>query len=238
MPRTRTTLVIAGIGSLLSQGFGAAEMSTPGASQLSETEAFRWNWRNGHELNANQSLRKGKLTEKRRKAIARAISDQIRSMMADLEIVSETDLLKAALDTKIKMIDLNGDGVPEILAQGMVNCGATGNCPFWALRRAKFGDELLPQGEAQTFTIQKSITKGFHDIVLSRHGSYSSGDLTHYQYHEGASQGLARPSGHLGIGALTSMRVCGVTSIASRVASFNTRETSSFDPATIVNVRS
>jgi hypothetical protein len=61
-----------------------------------------------------------------------------------------------------KMIDLNGDGLPEVVAQGMIGCGATGNCPFGVLRKAKQGYELILKGEAQTFTIQKSNSNGFH----------------------------------------------------------------------------
>ena len=147
---------------------------------------FQWDWKDRQELKADQSLRIAKLTEQSRNAIARTIADQIRPMMADLEIKSEAELKKNALDTRITLIDLNSDGTPEVVAQGMVSCGATGNCPFWVLGKAKLGYKLLLKGEAQTFTIQTSGTNGFRDIVLSRHGSYSSGDLTHYQYHEGA----------------------------------------------------
>jgi hypothetical protein len=45
---------------------------------------------------------------------------------------------------------------------------------------------VLLEGEAQTFTVQASSTNGFHDIVLSMHGSYSSGGLTDYHYQDGA----------------------------------------------------
>lgn len=149
-------------------------------------ESFQWNWRDNQELKADETLRNAKLTNNRRKAIADAIADQIRPMMADLEIESESKLQKAALDTRIRMVDLNGDGAPEVVAQGMVGCGATGNCPFWVLRKSKWGYEVLLEGEAQTFTIQRSNHRGFRDIVLSRHGSYSSGDLTNYVYQDDA----------------------------------------------------
>jgi hypothetical protein len=218
MPRRRRILVIIGIGAFLisaellvfrslnrsldkfAHGMGTlfqtlnlAVNFVSAASKLVPQHApvsgnFQWNWRNGEELKADQSLRNAKLADKRSKAIASAIADQIRPMMADLEIESETELQKATLDTRIRMIDLNGDGVPEVVAQGMVGCGATGNCPFWAFRNTKLGYVLLLDGEAQTFTIQTSRTNGFRDIVLSRHGSYSSGDLAHYQYHEGTYQ--------------------------------------------------
>jgi hypothetical protein len=149
-------------------------------------ERFHWDWKDSQELKADQCLRNAKLTEQSRNAIARAIADEIRPMMADLEIKSEAELEKKALDTRITLIDLNSDGTPEVVAQGMVGCGATGNCPFWVLRKSKPGYEVLLEGEAQTFTIQGSSTNGFRDIVLSTHGSYSSGGLTNYQHQEGA----------------------------------------------------
>ena len=142
---------------------------------------FHWNWKEWQELTANQSLRNAKLTQIQRKAIADAIAGEIRPMMADLEIKSDAELQKAALDTRIKLIDLNGDGVAEVLAQGMVACGATGNCPFWVLRKSKADYEVILEGEAQTFTVQAS-TNGYRDIVLSTHGSSTSGGLTHFQY--------------------------------------------------------
>ena len=104
------------------------------------------------------------------------------------EITSEAELQQAVLDTRTALIDLNDDGVAEVVAQGMVDCGATGNCPFWIFRKTKLGYELLLDGEAQTFTIQNSKTNGFHDIVLSTHGSSSSGSLVDYHYDEGAYQ--------------------------------------------------
>ena len=147
---------------------------------------FRWNWKDWQELWADQSLQKAKLAGQQKNSIASAIADEIRPMKSDLEIQSELELQKAALDTRIKMIDLNGDGVPEVVAQGMVNCGATGNCPFWVFRKARSGYELLLEGEAQTFTILTSRSNEFPDIVLARHGSYDSGDLTHYVYRKGS----------------------------------------------------
>ena len=158
---------------------------------------FQWNWKDSQELSAEQSLRKANLTMLRRKAITSVIADQLRPIMSEpgivrtttmSEIRSEAELRDAVLDTRITLIDLNGDGVPEVVAQGMVNCGATGNCPFWAFRKTKVAYELLLYGEAQTFTIQKSKTNGFHDIVLSTHGSSSSGGLVNYHYKEGVYQ--------------------------------------------------
>jgi len=184
---TRAILVIVGIGAFFSYGLVPLCDSNSAAAQSDRSfgeEHFHWDWKNWQELSAEQSLRSVRLTNQRRKAIAIAIADQIRPMMADLEIRSEEELQKAALDTRVKMIDLNGDGAPEVIAQATVSCGATGNCPFWVFMKARRGYELLLEGEAQTFTIQRSGT-GFADIVLSRHGSAYSGDLAHYRYDGG-----------------------------------------------------
>ena len=152
---------------------------------VSNPENFHWDWKESQELKADQSVRNSKLAEQDRKEVAIAIADEIRPMMADVEIKSQAELKKKALDTRIALIDLNGDGIPEVVAQAMVGCGATGNCPFWVFRKSKRGYDAILQGEAQTFTVQPSSTNGFRDIVLSTHGSYSSGGLTDYHYRDG-----------------------------------------------------
>lgn len=137
-------------------------------------------------MKADQSLSSAKLKEQTKNAIAKTIADQIRPMIGELEIKTETELRKNAFATRITLLDLNGDAISEVIAQGMVSCGATGNCPFWVLKKSKQRYEVILEGEAQTFTVQQSSTNGFRDIVLFTHGSYSSGGLTNYQYREGA----------------------------------------------------
>jgi len=178
--------------------FSSAVSAVSQSEQQSVSTHFEWNWKDWRELSAEKSLRKAKITDKQRKAIAKAIADQLRAICfasesvcvtvptsSTREITSEAELQQVVLDTRIALIDLNDDGVAELVAQGMVNCGATGNCPFWIFRKTKFGYELLLDGEAQTFTIQKSKTGAFHDVVLSTHGSSSSGSLVDYHYEEG-----------------------------------------------------
>ena len=184
MPTPRTILVIVLVSALFLQKQTVKGLPTE-SERASTNPGFHWKWKDWQELSAEQSLQKAQLPNQQKNAIASAIADEIRPMMYDLEIQTEPDLQKAALNTRVKMIDLNGDGVPEVVAQGMVNCGATGNCPFWVFRKAKSGYELLLEGEAQTFTIQTSSSNEFRDIVLARHGSYDSGDLAHYVYQTG-----------------------------------------------------
>lgn len=116
---TRAVLAIAGICALF-VCVGSRSEQTP------QEAHFRWDWKDWKELSAAQSLRGAKLTLQQRKAIASAIADQIRPMMSEpgivrtttmSEIKSESELRDAVLDTRVMLIDLNGDGVPEVVAR-------------------------------------------------------------------------------------------------------------------------
>ncbi|MFZ0641251.1 MAG: hypothetical protein WA020_05455 [Candidatus Acidiferrales bacterium] len=166
---------------------------TQGVAAVTFPHGFHWDWRSAQELSAAQSLGKLKVSNSGRAAIAKAIEAQTRPDMSALEIKSEADLLKAALDTRIKMIDLNGDGVPEVIAQGMgvADCGAVGNCSFWVFQKTRAGYKLLLDGGGQTFTIQKRSTGGFKEIVVAHHDSAGESGLTVYRYIAGAYQSVA-----------------------------------------------
>jgi hypothetical protein len=181
------------MGTLFERASATVELVSA-ASKLTQQSAsvpqpFQWNWKDSQELTWENSLRKARLTTQRRNAIGSAIASHLRPICLTEDFGCAADmreLHKAVLNTQVALIDLNGDGVSEVAAQGMLNCGATGNCPFWVLRKVKSRYEILLDGLAQTFTIQEAKTNGFHDIVLSIHGSYSSGTLTHYRYNQGA----------------------------------------------------
>lgn len=145
----------------------------------------RWDWRSWQELNARDSLRSAKIEPSDRRAVAAAIEAQLRPKMNDLGIGTERDLVKAVLDTRVKLVDLNADGVPEVVAQGMINCGATGNCPFWIFQKKAGSYRLLMESYGQTFTIQKTSSNGFQDIVVSTHGSATQSGLVEYHYENG-----------------------------------------------------
>jgi hypothetical protein len=149
---------------------------------LPASQGFQWNWHDWEELSADQTLRKSNVPKQDKHLIAAAIASQLRPNMSELEIESEDQLRKSALDTRIKLIDLNHDGVPEVVAQGVVNCSPTGNCPFWIFRRTRRGYKSLVEEYGQTFTIQKTSTNGFRDIVVSMHGSATESGLTDYRF--------------------------------------------------------
>lgn len=149
---------------------------------------FHWDWHAQQEMGANDSLRKVKIPAADRKAISAAIAAQLRSMMKDLEIESEVGLEKTVLDTSVKLIDLNGDGVREVIAQGTVNCSAVGNCPIWVIRKKAKGYQVLLEDDGQTFTIQQTSTGGYRDIVIAIHGSATQAGLTDCRFRDGRYQ--------------------------------------------------
>ena len=161
------------------------------ASFILGAESFQWDWRHSEALTAKQSLRHAKVSSAERAAIARAIADQLKPEMGVVGM-SEQDLEEIAFDTPVKLIDLNGDGTPEVIAQGTPQdggCSPTGNCRFWVFQKSDHEYRLLISLEAiQSFTLQPSRSNGFSDIVARMHGSATESTLRLLQYREGRYQ--------------------------------------------------
>jgi hypothetical protein len=105
---------------------------------------FDWNWRESQELTCEQSVRKAKIDAEEKRKIAAAIAAQLRSDTDDLEIDSEAQLQKAALDIRIKLIDLHDDGIPEVVAQSMELAVAQRETAYFGfLRRRKADTEYF-----------------------------------------------------------------------------------------------
>ena len=94
--------------------------------------------------------------------------------------------MERAEQTRVKFIDLNGDGVPEVIAQPIGDiCGAA-NCPLYVFQ--KIGTNyrvILTKGAAQTVTVQRTRTNGYLDVVVGMHGSATEEGLFVYQFSEG-----------------------------------------------------
>lgn len=152
-------------------------------------QKLHWNWRDAQALRPSDSLRNAKMGANEKSAIATVLKAQIRPYLADLGDDSASRLEEETFSTRVKMIDLNQDGTPEVIAQSMVACGASGNCPFWILRKQSAGYKLLLDDSAETFTIQKTRTNGYSDIVLALHDSAFEQTLDVYQYAGGEYKG-------------------------------------------------
>ena len=145
------------------------------AASAQEGKDLQWDW---HKVqDASEPLEKvGGLSPRDRQQLARNLAE---------EFSGEPNATALAKRTRVKLIDLNRDGIPEVIAQGSGErvCGATGNCPFWIYQKQGGTYKLLLYGTAQTFTIQPTRTNGFSDLVLGIHDSATRQDLLLYQFH-------------------------------------------------------
>jgi hypothetical protein len=152
-------------------------------SAQSASTRFRWNWRK-NETDDWQSVSKSKtLSPKDRAALIDALVAQFRpsvSKMSDQEVREFV-----ATQIRVKAVDLGGHGPTEYLALSSDHegCSPTGNCEAWVFKQTKDGySKILHRTATQTFTIQPTITNGFHDLVLGQHGSATDAGLTLYRF--------------------------------------------------------
>lgn len=153
---------------------------------------FHWKASEAQELGPEDRIKELKTLDPiERTALIKAIAAQIRPNMADLGIQSEKELRTVAADTRVKFIDMNEDGMPEVIAQAwgvQAGCGATGNCPFWVFSKSDNGYKLILGGDGwnfQIFTVQPTVTNGYHDLVLGFHDSASEKTLEVYRFKNG-----------------------------------------------------
>jgi hypothetical protein len=101
---------------------------------------------------------------------------------------SEKKLMELVANVRVKIVDLNGDGVPDVIAQASDDmfCSPTGNCTIWVFMRSNQGYRLILERNAvQTFAIRPTRTNGFNDLVLRQHGSAFESGLFFYRYING-----------------------------------------------------
>ncbi|HLM82590.1 MAG TPA: hypothetical protein VK302_18450 [Terriglobales bacterium] len=156
----------------------------------SPAKGFHWDWHKVEKDNWESIAQSKALSAKERAGLIEAVASQLRPFMSNLGIESEQGLREAAAKTRIKAVDLGGKSAGEFAAQGVGVgptpprlCSPTGNCEFWVFRQN--GDKysvILHRTATQSFTIQPTITNGFHDLVLNQHGSAFEQGLTLYRF--------------------------------------------------------
>lgn len=133
-----------------------------------------WNSPKFHELGYSRSHLSDahNLSTDLKSALVRAISGRLRPHMADLEIADEKELRKLAEQSRFELLDLNGDGVMEVIVQPIrlkAGCGATGNCPLWIFARTPKQYRLLVEIEGvQMYRQERSGNQGY-PILRSPH---------------------------------------------------------------------
>ena len=81
-------------------------------------------------------------------------------------------------------VDLNHDGVPELVVRGQGGyiCGASW-CPYWIYRRTSTGYErLLDAGNIEVLEPLTTVTHGYRDVKTWMHGSAFESSLTIYKF--------------------------------------------------------
>lgn len=80
-------------------------------------------------------------------------------------------------------LDLNGDGVPELVIRGRnAICGAN-NCVAWVYGRTATGyTRLMDAGSIQHLEPQRPRRHGYRDVMTSMHGSAWDGTLTLFRF--------------------------------------------------------
>jgi len=136
------------------------------------------------------------LTSPEESELIKKIAALVRPFIGDRQNTSERELRQLAANTRVELVDLDGDGAPEVIAQAndiMLGCGATGNCAFWIFKKASTGYKLLLDtregdgiGGAQLLTVEKTRTNGFSDLVLAAHDSAFEKTLVFYRYRNGS----------------------------------------------------
>lgn len=149
-------------------------------------QRFRWDWRNAQELNAKRTVGNSlELSTAERRELIHAVAQHIKTVMDP-----GADATALASRTRVKLIDLNGDGRLEVIAQPVgtdAGCGATGNCPFWVFEKttAGYAAILSVNRGVQVFTIEPAMTNGFRNLILGSHDAAGERTLRVFRYTEG-----------------------------------------------------
>jgi len=150
---------------------------------------FEWSWHNQEVIGRNDSSvgNTSKLTEPDRAALIAAIVMRLQKPMSE-QGYSDDRIHEVASTTRIRFVDLGGEGKPLVFATSLGlegGCDALVNCPFWIFRHGEDGYVSLLDTVASSYTIQPTSTNGFSDLVIVHHVSASEGRLTLYNYGDG-----------------------------------------------------
>lgn len=178
----------------------AAVINQHALGQSGAIQHFRWSERLAHELSYQHTIANAReLTSPERTALLTFVLNRfkhpINSYDADtFEGIPDDQMRKLAADTRIELVNLNGDGKDEIIAQGngLGPCGGTGNCIVLVLRNTPTGIQLLLDsrvgedgGSFEKIRILDTVTNGLRDIALASHISASDRTIEVFRFIRG-----------------------------------------------------
>jgi hypothetical protein len=156
---------------------------------------FKWAPGTFTELDFTHTISSAKdLPAPERASLIAAIATQLRLFKTDSEITSEHELRHVALQSRFKFVDLNEDGIPEVIVQPVglkAGCGGTGNCPFWVFLKTAHGYKVILDtrdkdgiGGIELHRIEPALHGGFHDISVASHDSASARTVLIYGFRQ------------------------------------------------------
>jgi len=173
----------------LSRKIAGAWLAVIAACAIALAADFEWNWRTQEVISRNDPSvgNTSKLTESERAALIQAIVLRLQKPMSD-QGYSDDRIREIALTTRLRFVDLGGDGKPLLFATSISlegGCDALVNCPLWIFHHDDDGYVSLLDTVAASYTIQATSSNGFSDLVIRRHISASESRLTLYRYADG-----------------------------------------------------
>ena len=151
---------------------------------------LQWIAHNGKELTEKDLLSVSKeVTPHDRKALVQFFAESTRPGKKSHGTISQADADKIAAAERVKLIDLSGDGLPEVIDQAIgeeSGCSPTGNCPFSVLEKNSMSYRTILGATGQVFDIEDTRSNSFQEIVIGMHGSARESELKVYQFRDGA----------------------------------------------------
>ena len=139
---------------------------------------YRWDWRSAQKpWSERANIRGLRVSVQDKQEIFAATLRRLREEdWADGQ--SESELREAALETRVRLVDLDGDGIPEVVELGWVGqSSGDGNSAVRILKRTARGYRVLCSGSAERVNVDLR-DKARPLVVAYAHDSASEGNLT------------------------------------------------------------
>lgn len=160
----------------------AALFAIAALSSAAQTQ-FHWQWQKMRDdFWQGPIIRQMKVSNDQRVAITDAL---VGSMRADKEFFGDIDdaqLWDLASNESYEWVDLDGDGIPELITGGfgVDQCGGTGNCILQIFRPRGAKLDLLLYSRAEKLMVDRSGPIPL--LVLYTHSSAMDGNLEVYSF--------------------------------------------------------
>lgn len=153
-------------------------------------EPYKWNWKLSRGWPAHPTLRTAPLSRRERNAIFKASYDAFLDDKLWSENISPgSERRRAIWEARIKLMDLDGDGTPEVLLMGNgLESSGDGNSSFRILKKQGTRYKVILDGIAEQITIDTRLDPKHPIVGLYGHNSASDGSLELYRI---------EPDGHL-----------------------------------------